>query len=55
MSIDLSNWSPWKNRPITEAYKDIQSVNVPVIAKWLDAKYMQFMYKYKKKKRRLLE
>lgn len=54
MSIDLSNWSPWNDRPITEAYKDIQSVNVPVIAKWLNEKYMAFMYKYKNKEKKIV-
>ena len=46
-NIDLSKWSPWKDRPITEAYKDIQSVNVPVVAKWLNEKCMNYMHMYK--------
>lgn len=36
MSIDISHFRPQLDRPITEAYKDIQSVNIPRMARWLE-------------------
>jgi len=36
MSIDLSNFDPINDRPITEVYKDIQQVNVPDLFYFLD-------------------
>ena len=32
---DISKWDSIADRPVTEAYKDMQSVNVPMIAKFL--------------------
>lgn len=42
MTVDISNWDSINDRPITKAYKDIQSVNVPIIARFLE----QHIYKY---------
>lgn len=36
MNIDVSNFSPINDRPITDAYQDIQSVNTPVLYHFLD-------------------
>ncbi len=37
-NVDLTNWCPVKNRVITEEYKDLQQVNIPKMAKWLENK-----------------
>ncbi len=42
MNIDISNWDSVLHRPITEAYQDIQSANIPPMAKWLEEKYYDF-------------
>tara|TARA_R110000765_G_scaffold126044_2_gene223895 strand:+ start:87 stop:2378 length:2292 start_codon:yes stop_codon:yes gene_type:complete len=39
---DISKWN-YLNRPITDAYKDIQSVNIPKLALWLEER----IYEYK--------
>jgi len=36
MSIDIKDWDSINDRPITKAYRDIQSVNIPVVARFLD-------------------
>lgn len=42
MSLDLSEFNPTTDRPITDAYKDIQSVNIPTMARYLTDLYHQY-------------
>ena len=42
MSIDIEEWDSINDRPITQAYKDIQSVNIPSMAKWLEERYYNY-------------
>ncbi len=42
MSIDIEEWDSINDRPITQAYKDIQSANVPSMAKWLEERYYTY-------------
>jgi hypothetical protein len=35
---DISNWKPIQDRPITEAYEDIQSATIPIMAQFLNSK-----------------
>lgn len=49
MNIDISDWDSINDRPITEAYQDIQSANTPVMAKWLEDKYYKNNYLIKMK------
>lgn len=35
-SIDVSDWDSINDRPLTKAYKNIQSANIPVIARFLE-------------------
>mgnify|MGYP003642118342 CR=1 FL=1 len=39
---DISKWDSTNDRPITDAYKDIQSSNIPKIANWLEEKIYEF-------------
>jgi len=39
MSVDISNFDAERDRVITEAYKDMQVVTIPTIAKYLEWKY----------------
>ena len=39
--VDISNWDSINDRPITEAYQDIQSANTPAMAKWLEERYFE--------------
>lgn len=41
LNIDISNWDSINDRPITEAYQDIQSANTPAMAKWLEERYYE--------------
>jgi len=36
MNLDISEWDSINDRPITKAYKSIQSANIPVVARFLD-------------------
>jgi len=42
MNLDLSEFNPTTDRPITDAYKDIQSVNIPTMARYLTDLYHQY-------------
>ncbi len=42
MNIDISDFSPSRDRVITEAYKDLQSVSIPTIARFLECKYYDY-------------
>ena len=39
LNVDISNWDSIHDRPITQAYKDIQCANIPPMAKWLEDRY----------------
>jgi len=39
--VDISDWDSINDRPITEAYQDIQSANTPAMAKWLEERYYE--------------
>ncbi len=39
LNVDISNWDSIHDRPITQAYKDIQCANIPPMAKWLEERY----------------
>ena len=39
LNVDISKWDSIHDRPITQAYKDIQSANIPSMAKWLEDRY----------------
>jgi hypothetical protein len=43
MSIDISKWDSIRDRPLTKVYKNIQSANIPVIARFLDS-HLQTVY-----------
>lgn len=36
MSIDISDWDSINDRPLTKCYKNIQSTNIPLIARFID-------------------
>jgi len=36
MSVDIDDWDSINDRPITKAYRNIQSTNIPVIARFLE-------------------
>lgn len=42
MSIDISDFDAERDRVITEAYKDMQSVTIPTIARYLEWKYYYY-------------
>ena len=42
MSIDISDFMPSRDRVITEAYKDMQSITIPTMSKWLEYKYYTY-------------
>lgn len=45
MNIDIDGYDFINNRPITEEYKDIQSVNIPILVRFLDEyKYLFDFY-----------
>ena len=41
MNVPISDWDSINDRPITEAYQDIQSANTPAMAKWLEDRYYE--------------
>lgn len=43
MSIDISDFDAERDRVITEAYKDMQSVTIPTIARYLEWKYYHYL------------
>ena len=43
MGVDLNNFDPTNDRPKTDIYEELQSVNIPIIARFLEYK---FYYKY---------
>ncbi len=40
--VNIEDWDSINDRPITEAYQDIQSANTPAMAKWLEERYYEF-------------
>jgi hypothetical protein len=42
MSRDISNWDSINDRPITRAYQDIQSANIPAMANYLTEQILVF-------------
>ena len=42
MSIDISDFDPARDRVITEAYKDMQSITIPTMSRWLEHKYYNY-------------
>jgi phage/plasmid-associated DNA primase len=42
MKQDISDFEPSRDRVITDTYKDIKSVSVPTIARWLEHKYYTY-------------
>jgi len=42
LNVDISKWDSIHDRPITQAYKDIQCANIPSMAKWLEDRYYKF-------------
>ena len=41
LNVDITNWDSINDRPITEAYQDIQSANTPAMAKWFEERYYE--------------
>jgi hypothetical protein len=39
MDIDLDDFDPTNDRPKTEIYEELQNVNIPVFARWLEDKF----------------
>ena len=42
MSIDISDFDPARDRVISEAYKDMQSITIPTMSRWLEHKYYNY-------------
>lgn len=42
--VDISEWDSINDRPITDAYQDIQSANTPPMAKWLEERYFEYKH-----------
>jgi len=46
MDIDLKDFDPVNDRPITEIYKELKKVNVPIIAKFLEHRFYTSQKEY---------